>query len=163
MGEQNQRRDDDMHGDDLNPPSLGEDRERWLENLVATTLADEHPVPTEAVDAAAALFDFVNFDAAIAEVLESELAVRSQGTRSRTFKWTDRCSLILESVASAGKTLLTGVVVPAISDAVTLRTPDGTAHEVDLVAGTFELATPAPMVRLELDQGSFVTPWFRLA
>lgn len=163
MGEHNQRRDNNMHGDDQNPTSLDEAGERWLENLVATAVAEEHPIPTDAVDGAAALFDFVNFDAAIADVLESELAVRSQGTRSRTFKWADRCNLILESVASAGKTLLTGVVVPAISDAVTLRTPDGTAHEVDLVAGTFELSTPAPMVRLELDQGSFVTPWFRLA
>ena len=117
----------------------------------------------EAVDAAAALFDFVNFEASIAEVMESELAVRSQTTRSRTFTWADRCSLILETVAAAGKTLLTGVVMPVISDVVTLRTPDGAAQEIDLVAGTFELSTPAPMVRLELDGGAFVTPWFRPA
>ncbi len=137
--------------------------EEWLEDLVAGTLRVEHPVPGDAIDAAAALFDFVNFEASIAEVMESELTVRSQSTRSRTFTWADRCSLVLETVAAAGKTLLTGVVMPAISDAVTLRTPDGSATDIDLVAGTFELSTPASMVRLELDGGAFVTPWFRPA
>lgn len=149
------------NNDTVDRPKPGDDE--WLEDLVAGTLRVEHPVPPEAVEAAAALFDFVNFEASIAEVMESELAVRSQSTRSRTFTWTDRCSLILETVAAAGKTLLTGVVMPAISDVVTLRTPDGSATEIDLVAGTFELSTPASMVRLELDGGAFVTPWFRPA
>lgn len=152
MGENNEGIEESMARDD-----------EWLEDLVAGTLRAEHPVPRDAVDAAAALFDFVNFEASIAEVMESELAVRSQSTRSRTFTWADRCSLILETVAAAGKTLLTGVVMPAISDVVTVRTPDGSAQEIDLVAGTFELSTPASMVRLELDGGAFVTPWFRPA
>ncbi len=145
----------------LGQPKPGDDE--WLEDLLAGTLRIEHPVPPDAVDAASALFDFVNFEASIAEVIESELAVRSPNTRSRTFTWADRCSLILETVAAAGKTLLTGVVMPSISDVVTLRTSDGSATDIDLVAGTFEVSTPASMVRLELDGGAFVTPWFRPA
>ncbi len=152
MGERNDGTDDIVRPDD-----------DWLENLVANAVGEEHPLPPEAVEAAAALFDFVNFDASIAEVMESELAVRSQSTRSRTFTWADQCSLILESVAAAGRTLLTGVVMPAISDIVTVRTPDGATTDVDLVAGTFELSTPASLVRLELADGAFVTPWFRPA
>jgi len=144
---------------DSESPDL--ERENWLEDLVSSAVTEQHPVPPEAVEAAAALFDFVNFEASIAEVIESELAVRSQSTRSRTFKWADRRSLVLETVASAGRTLLTGVVIPSVSEVVTLRTPSGEAEEVTLIGGTFELSTPAAMVRLELDGGSFVTPWFR--
>ncbi len=133
----------------------------WLEGLVGDAVGSEQPLPLELVEAAVGLHDFIRFDVNIAELVEVELAVRSTSTRSRTFTWSNGYELILESVPGSEQSQLTGVVTPAQTDEVLVRSLEGPTDRVALEAGTFQWIGVSHTLRLELADGSYVTPWFR--
>ncbi|MFV1990623.1 MAG: hypothetical protein ACC652_07765 [Acidimicrobiales bacterium] len=135
---------------------------QWLEDLVADAVRSEYPLPVELVDAAAGLFDFVHFEASVAELVESELSVRSPGTRSRTFTWDNGYEIILETVPGSEQSQLTGVVSATGLDEIVIRSRGGNVESVVLLADTFEFVTSDRLLRIEMFDASFVTPWFRV-
>ncbi len=135
---------------------------RWLEDLVADMLRAEQPLPPELVDNAAELYDFVLFEASVAEMVESELAVRSSETRSRRFTWENGYEIIVETVPGSEYSLLTGIVSPSGLSEIVIRSRRGGGESIGLLADTFEYVTGDCLVRIEMLNASFVTPWFRL-
>jgi hypothetical protein len=134
----------------------------WLEDLIEGAMLSEQPLPEALVEGAVSLHDFVRFDVNVADLLEVELSVRSNGTRSRLFTWDNGYELILESVPGAEQAQLTGVVTPADTSEVLVRCLEGDIARIALEAGTFDWVGAARTLRVELFDGSCVTPWFRV-
>ncbi|MFV1991787.1 MAG: hypothetical protein ACC652_13735, partial [Acidimicrobiales bacterium] len=131
-------------------------------DLVEGAVQGEQPLPPALVEGAASLHDFIRFDVSVADLLEVELAVRSQDTRSRLFTWSNGYELIVESVPGAEQSQLTGVITPADTPEILVRCLEGDVSRIALEAGTFEWVGAGRTLRLELFDGSCVTPWFRI-
>lgn len=136
------------------------DEHQTLQDLLGRALEADGP-PSTALEAASSLFDFVDVDASLAQLIDSHTpALRASGIRQEAFAW-DGVELTLQIDNGGDITHLVGDVTGAEVDVVHIVCHDGRRLQATCDLGSFETSISCVHLRLELDSpsGRLMTPW----
>lgn len=134
-----------------------------IEAALGRAFAKIDPPPTITVDAAAALFDFIDVDASLARLLEAgQPALRDPSIDQITYAWDDGLTMHLQTGRVENGWQVTGVLTGADPNELIVQFADHSTRVVPIVHGSFEVVVSVEhQYRFLLVDGDVrrTTPW----